>query len=47
MDADKGERVLWMVEHLHYLTGLNLACFCRLDADCHADVLLEFANTDQ
>ncbi len=24
--------------------GKNLACFCRLDQLCHADVLLEFAN---
>ncbi|GEP12275.1 DUF4326 domain-containing protein [Methylobacterium gnaphalii] len=26
------------------LRGRNLACFCRLDAPCHADVLLEMAN---
>lgn len=26
------------------LRGKNLACFCRLDQLCHADVLLEFAN---
>lgn len=26
------------------LRGKNLACFCRLDQPCHADVLLEFAN---
>lgn len=24
--------------------GKNLACFCRLDQPCHADVLLELAN---
>ena len=47
MDAEKGQRVLWMLEHLHELAGLNLACFCGLDADCHADVLLEFANTER
>lgn len=28
-------------EQLH---GKNLACFCRLDKPCHADVLLEIAN---
>jgi hypothetical protein len=27
------------------LRGKNLACFCRLDQPCHADVLLEIANS--
>lgn len=27
------------------LRGKNLACWCALDAPCHADVLLELANT--
>ena len=26
------------------LRGLDLACWCPLDAPCHADVLLELAN---
>lgn len=26
------------------LRGYNLACWCPLDAPCHADVLLELAN---
>lgn len=26
------------------LRGKNLACWCRLDAPCHADVLLELVN---
>lgn len=26
------------------LRGQNLACFCKLDAPCHADILLEIAN---
>ncbi|WP_243063205.1 DUF4326 domain-containing protein [Humibacter sp. RRB41] len=26
------------------LAGHNLACWCRLDQPCHADVLLELAN---
>jgi hypothetical protein len=29
---------------LETLRGKNLACFCKLDAPCHADVLLELAN---
>jgi len=31
---------------LHGLRGKNLACWCALDKPCHADVLLELANTD-
>ena len=26
------------------LRGKDLCCWCSLDADCHADVLLEIAN---
>lgn len=26
------------------LRGRDLACWCRLDAPCHADVLIEIAN---
>lgn len=29
---------------LPQLRGKNLACWCPLDAPCHADVLLELAN---
>lgn len=32
------------VEDLDQLRGKNLACWCALDAPCHADVLLELAN---
>jgi hypothetical protein len=28
------------------LRGKNLACWCALDAPCHADVLLEMANRE-
>jgi len=28
------------------LRGKNLACWCPLDAPCHADVLLELANLE-
>jgi len=28
------------------LRGKNLACWCALDAPCHADVLLEIANDE-
>jgi hypothetical protein len=33
-------------EALLELRGCNLACWCALDAPCHADTLLEFANKD-
>jgi len=29
---------------LEPLRGKNLACWCKLDQPCHADVLLELAN---
>ena len=31
-------------KHALSLRGKNLACWCPLDAPCHADVLLELAN---
>ena len=33
-----------MQRDLHELRGKSLACWCRLDQPCHADVLLELAN---
>ena len=27
------------------LAGFNLACWCKLDQGCHADVLLQIANS--
>jgi len=33
-----------ILRRLPELRGKNLACFCRLDLACHADVLLELAN---
>jgi hypothetical protein len=32
---------------LEPLRGRDLACWCPLDAVCHADVLLELANRDE
>lgn len=29
------------------LRGRNLACWCRLDQPCHADVLLDLANREE
>lgn len=33
-----------ILEGLDRLRGRNLACWCRPDAPCHADVLLKLAN---
>jgi hypothetical protein len=30
---------------VHQLAGRDLVCWCALDKPCHADVLLELANT--
>lgn len=35
----------WMCEHLSELRGKDLACWCPLGSPCHADVLLEIANS--
>lgn len=35
---------VWVTSEAWGLRGKDLACFCRLDAPCHADVLLELAN---
>lgn len=39
-------RFKWMVDHIHLLKGYNLACFCKLDQECHAETLLEFASNN-
>lgn len=33
-----------VIESLPVLRGKNLACWCRLEGPCHADVLLALAN---
>lgn len=43
-DGQKDERDS-LLRHLPELRGRNLACFCAPEFDCHADVLLELANT--
>lgn len=35
-----------MSRSLYKIKGRNLACWCPLDKPCHADVLLEIANSD-
>ncbi len=38
------EHILRNKIDLSKLRFRNVSCFCRLDQECHADVLLEFAN---
>lgn len=33
-----------VLDSMHELRGMNLACWCRPGEPCHADVLLELAN---
>ena len=42
--SDLRERARWIREHLAEIRGRDLACWCRLDKPCHADVLMEVAN---
>jgi hypothetical protein len=40
----RGKELARVGKDLSELRGKNLACYCRLDQPCHADVLLELAN---
>ncbi len=33
-----------LLKSIHELRGKNLACWCKLDSPCHADVLFDMAN---
>lgn len=45
-DPDRQMRIHnHVAKHLTSLHGKNLACWCPLDKPCHADVLLELANS--
>lgn len=43
-EGEPGTRAYALCAALPELRGHNLACWCRLDAPCHADVLLRLAN---
>jgi hypothetical protein len=42
--ANGGDQIDWIRANVHTLKGHDLACWCRPDQACHADVLLEYAN---
>ena len=39
-----GKEMKWIAQHIEELRGMNLACWCKSGAPCHADVLIELAN---
>ncbi len=44
-DLESGKLGFSMADVRRELAGKNLACWCRLDQACHADILLEVANS--
>jgi hypothetical protein len=44
LERDDGSLPFTRAEVRRWLRGRDLACWCALDAPCHADVLLEVAN---
>jgi hypothetical protein len=45
-EMSNADRAFFM-DRVGELRGKNLACWCRLDQPCHADVLLELANAEK
>ena len=37
----------WKTRAARELRGKNLACFCKPELACHADILLELANSTE
>lgn len=42
--ADEVQHMVRIHKDIEQLKGFDLACWCSLDKECHADVLLEYAN---
>ena len=47
LESDIEEHMRWIAKHVGDLRGKNLACWCKVGAPCHADVLLEIANASE
>lgn len=51
LEQQRSHAVAWYEAHIapHLdvteLRGKDLACWCRLDQECHADILLKLANS--
>jgi hypothetical protein len=41
------ERRQWILANVHTLRGKLIACFCKLDDPCHADILARIANEEK
>lgn len=41
------KNLYWQEDVKRELRGKDLACWCALDQPCHADVLLEIANSEK
>ena len=46
-DPDSADRMEFIKRNLRKLRGVNLACWCKPGLSCHADVLLELANSPE
>ena len=44
LDPQYSEEKRYVLENIHTLRGMNLACWCRKGSPCHADTLLALAN---
>jgi len=40
------QKILRIHQDIEQLRGFDLACFCMLDNECHADTLLDYANRE-
>ena len=38
-------RFRWMRDHIRDLQGKDLSCWCKKECACHADALIELANS--
>lgn len=44
LDSPEARHMKRIADSLIELRGFNLACYCDLESECHADVLLDFSN---
>jgi hypothetical protein len=45
-DAELEQRRTWILNHVQELRGKQLACWCSMLTECHADVLAELASSN-
>lgn len=44
LEENETKRARWINEHIDELRGKDLVCWCALDRECHADVLIELCE---